>query len=876
MFDTGVYAHKARLFRHLECGNINTEVVHELLPNGVGLLYEKALWDYKVGLPTLPLDRNPSEGEKAVHAAKMAEIVKDVVSFYNSYGGYIVAGIDDRTKITIGFQNHFSIEDLQKKSFAATGHHIDCHYSICNIESQGASKTVGILLVPRRPYTLPPAQFRRNAPKHPANESMAYREGDIYLRVEDECRPARTAEDFTFLCGDARREVSIAEEFRRVTVLLNNLGPKDPGFIKFVGREAYLRELWRWVCEGFTPVKLLTGIGGVGKTTLAREFSEDFIRNPPKGFTKLIWLSAKRQLYTAIQGEFQATTRVDFSDIGTLLRAILMELGTPKELIDPEQTIPELVEECISALQLFPSLMIIDDVDSLDPTQQQELFQTMVQITTRTVGRGSSPSVGLLTSRLDLGAAPRQLLHIAGLEEGDFLEYCKMAAGSLSVPFTLKRDSQLLRRFHKTTDGSPTFAASILRLMANGQSLDVVLREWEGSDGETVRRFAFGNELDQLSDSQIRTLYAACLLGETSFIELQRMLDSNDRLLNDDLGALRKYHLIALGEDLPGGAKIIIPSSLTLVTDLIAKRVADPRRLARLCARAQRGTTYASPEVGEAIRRVAALWREGKPDDALQSAEVAIGRFPDHPDLECVLGRAHLQTIPPDAVRAEFHLKKAHALKCARPELQDLWIKAKVVREDWVGLVDGSAMFAESPAIIIARTSAFLELGMIAVRSRNIDRAVMQWRSGFKEVSQALSGWRLRGREQEGRKLQRSLIENVVRATDTVTINGNEKLEVWMAGMEATNVGVRAPDVIAITCNSLLTWWSAVEARRRYDKRAHEVLQDQIKRLERIIARDIYDKSFEERSLQQMRAAAEELSTRSKSYGEEDYSSDQQ
>lgn len=872
MFESGVYAHRSRLFRHIQQGTLNEEVVHELLPNGSALLVEKALWDYKRELPLLAADRQPSPEEKDLYAARMAAIVKDSVSFYNSYGGYIVAGVDDRTRAIVGFDNHFSVEDLQKKIYAATGHRIDCHFALCDAKCADTPKKAGILFIPRRPYSVPPVQFRRNAPKNPSTGSMAYKEGDIYLRIGDECRPAHSAEDYSFLCGEGRRETSVVDEFRRSPILLNNLGSKDPGFIKFVGRESYLRELWFWVCDGFTPVKLLTGIGGVGKTTLAREFAEDFIRNPPNGLTKLIWLTAKRKLYTAVRGVFQATSRVDFSDTNTLLRAILCELGSPAQLLDPEMTVQELVEECVGALELFPALLIVDDVDSLDPVQQQEVFQTMIQIATRTIGRWTSPSLVLLTSRLDLGASPRQLLHIAGLDESDFVAYCKLTAESIGMPFTLKEGTQLLHRFHKMTDGSPTFAASILRLMNNGQHLESVLKEWKGADGDEVRRFAFGRELDQLSDSQIRTLYAACLLGDTSFVELQGILESNDRLLNDDLGALRRYHLITLGEDLPGGARIIIPSSLTLVTDLIAKRIADPRKLARLCARAQRGTASVPPDVGEAIRRVAALWREGKPEDALQSAEVAASQYPDHADIECLLGRAYLNLNPPDAVQAERHLKRAQKLECARPELPDLWIKAKVLREDWVGLLDGESLFGDIPATIIAHATAYFELGMIAVRARNIERALTQWRMGFRELSKAMTHSQLRGREQEGRQLQRSLAENVLRATESLTKFDSDKLSVWMVGIDAINVGVKSYEAIALSCNAILAWWRAVEARRKYDPRAFQVVGDQVKRIDRALARMSNEFGLDGSVLSLLATTKEELLKRSRAYLERDYS----
>ena len=368
------FVRRAHLFDFISRGEFGKEIINELLPEGQGLLYEKALWDYKSELPTPPVGSNTSERDKQTYSLKMAEVVKDAVSFYNSYGGYIIVGVDDQTREISGFSGHFDCGDLSKKILGVTRHEVDCHFALHDIETKQGQHQLGVLFIPRRSYTKNPAQFMRDAPVSDTGK-QAYKKNQIYFRFGDECRPAQTSEDYGLLCGAGRREFSFAEEFRRSLILTNNLGPRDPGFIKFIGREAYLKELWRWLCDGFMPVKLLAGIGGVGKTTLAREFSEGLIRNPPTGLEKLIWLSAKKQLYTAILGKYQPTSRVDFSDIRTLLEAILGELCYPTNKIDPEWSVQELAEECIGALRVFPSLLIIDDVDSLEPMQQQEVFR---------------------------------------------------------------------------------------------------------------------------------------------------------------------------------------------------------------------------------------------------------------------------------------------------------------------------------------------------------------------------------------------------------------------------------------------------------------------------------------------------------------------
>jgi hypothetical protein len=137
-------------------------------------------------------------------------------------------------------------------------------------------------MIPRRADSKDAAQFRRDAPAD-ANGKRAYTTGQIYFRSGDCCKPAEASEDFTFLCSPERRTIVGSSENLRYIVLDNNLGPRDPGFIKLIGREEYLPDLWRWLCDPFSPVKLLAGLGGVGKTTLAREFVEDVIAAPPNG-----------------------------------------------------------------------------------------------------------------------------------------------------------------------------------------------------------------------------------------------------------------------------------------------------------------------------------------------------------------------------------------------------------------------------------------------------------------------------------------------------------------------------------------------------------------------------------------------------------------
>jgi hypothetical protein len=832
--DSVLYRNR-RLATMIANGDVGTDVLNEVLPTGCAHPYEKSLWDYKIKLPFLPQLRKPTDEEKIAYAAEMAEVVKDVVAFYNSHGGYLVIGIDDKTREVLGFDETFDCGDLGKKIYAATKHEIDCHFKRHTLDLKGASRIVCLLLIPRRPDSKDAAQFRRDSPAA-ANGKQAYRAEQIYFRRGDSCIPAHASEDFTFLCSPERRTIIGLVDAPRYSALENNLGPRDPGFIKFIGREAYLRELWRWLCDPFSPVKLLAGLGGVGKTTLVREFVEDIVASPPSGLQKVVWLSAKRQLYTASLGQYRPTSRVDFTDTPSLLRAILAELGTPSESVEPEASQQDLMEEVVSSLRILPSLVVIDDVDSLAPEQQQDVFHTTIRMIDQTLGSGcETRSRALLTARLDLGAAPSQLVRVRGLEREDFFDYVRMTAESHELPWTQKNSSDQMRRFYEITDGSPTFAASIIRLVSLGQTLDSALSKWKGADGEEVRRFAFEKELTQLADSQLRTLYAACLLGETSAVELQHVLQSSETLLGDDIGQLRKFHLVALGSELPGGPRIELPTSIQLLADLIRKKIHDPNWLERECEKIRDRQPDPSSDVGRVTARVVALWKDNKAREALDLTVVAKQQFPAHPDLECLLGRAYLKLSPSDVAKADVAFHRAWELKCSRPELLPMWLQTKANLRDWMGILDITKDLPSIPNIVIARGRAYSALAEIALKTTNYSRAAEHYLAGGKYVLDSLQRAETRGRQTELKLWKDMLFQSYVHVVDRDPQRDEDRINVWLACVAVFRYGAGEAKVLSIGARSLDTWWSAVEKRARRDEKALRIMQQQLRVLHNLI-----------------------------------------
>lgn len=826
-----VFSRRVRLYSAIRRGILDESIISELLPNGEPHLYERQLWDYKLEAPS-PLRMGSTDAERESHDAKMAELIKDAVAFYNTHGGYIVLGIRNEPRVVEGFFGAFDCDDFNKRILGATKHQVDCHYRAFETAISEGSTQVGLIFIPQRPDSVEPAQFLKDAPKG-GRSVAAYRRSQIYFRQSDSCRPAETSQDFSFLCAQGRRRLDEQSQ-TSVSSVEHNLGPNESGFPRFIGREDHLSSLWRWLSDRFNPVKLLAGLGGVGKTSIAREFAEAVVSSAPSGVSKVIWLSAKREFYTAIRGKYIPLTKVDFSDADGLLRSLLLELGSPAEQISKDWTREDLVEEVISHLRELPSVLVVDDLDSLTPDDQQDSFHTLIHVIGQTLGGTNKPSRALVTARLDLGASPSQLIRVSGMNFDDFSAFTSMVAESIEMPWTLGREAKLLKRFHRVTGGSPTFVASIIRLVDLGEPLEQALHKWEGSDGDAVRRFAFEKELNTLTDSQLRTLFAACMLGETSLIQLEAVTESNETRLRDDIGALRKFHLLGSGEDVPGGRTLMVPGTIRLMKDILQGKIRDPKRIEEACARSQRGSEASTAELGLKIQRVISFWLSERNDEALEAAMWIDRQHPNDPDIKCLVGRAYLKFGSSHADHADKALRRASELRCERKELLPMWVEAKGLTQDWIGLLEISATDKAGPAsadLLVQRSVAYQQLAAQALKIGDLRTAASHYLAGGKEIDESFRTQRAGGRVVELKDLRGAFFQSHIELVDQLTKSPNEYIETWFAVADGFDAYVRRPYQVKLGVSRLLTWWRAVEDRGAPDRRGANLAEVQARRL---------------------------------------------
>jgi len=815
----------------VDAGALNESVVAALLPAGEPHAFETELWDYKVKGPQPPAAGD--EDDKKRYKVEVAELAKDAVSFHNGYGGYVLFGVAAKgVSRLVGWNGDFDVGEFNKAVEGYTGTSIECLFRSIEIQAPEGTKPVGLLLIPRRGSNAPPVKFRRKGPEKADGKPIFLPE--TYVRRRDQCRPAvNNHEDWLFLhSGREPIDTSGSPPQRHVQA---SLPPRDPDLIEFVGREEQLATLRGWILDTRSPVRLLTGIGGLGKTTLANRFAEEEAETGGGDIDWVIWLTAKKQTYSALQGKLVSTKRVDFSGLNDLLNEILRILAYELPSADEEPMTEELVDRAVEALSIVPCLIVVDDIDSLEPEDQKETVAALNTIALRTVGREMPPTRILMTSRIDQGLPPTAVIKVSGLEPKPFATYVSNITQLFGMePFP----GHFVAKMHKETYGSPLFAASVARLVRLGENATDVLDRWAGQDGEDVRKFAFERELDRLTGVQSKLLYAVLLLGETSLNDLATILEITPRAVRDRLTELQAYHLVSTAVRDAGETVIQAPDELEAITELLRSHLGSASAdVDEACARAAERSRNDNRTIGLAIRTIVGHWSSGRAAEAIILAKELRERYPKSGDVASIYGAALLKAAPPRFKDADIELDSARRLGCERPELTANIITAKSAIEDWQGLYNFTKpLSSRDPRRDIA-LEAYLAactnlIGTAEIRgddARAADLALeVVEKIGMKiervrldpQFFQSISSRRL------------DFARKYVAAVDRANPRRGDRLRVFEAVLRLQKSGVVLRDLVRFGVQALADWWEGVEARSSVDLAACSLLSRQLAHLD--------------------------------------------
>ena len=651
----------ARIHRCAAVGELEKSILEELHANG-SAVHECEVLDFKQQLP---------DGD-----FEYAKTVRDLVALHNSFGGFLVFGVreveKDRSFELVGVeQGKLNVAKLRDLARSYLGRDLRITPFGMTIDERNLD---GVWVV-KRPVGENPIRFAKNGPEEKPGKPY-FRKNEIVFRRLESNGVAQAPEDFDFLFS-ARRPPSLelsAEDVANGEPLDHNL--PDRAFVcsRFVGRKTDIGDLWKWLADDFSRVRLIAGEGGLGKTSLAYRFSEEMVSRAVNPFERVVWLTAKERQFIAAEDTHRETGHTDFHDAESLFRAIASAHGcidTDFEGLDPRQLMKLALESCAT----MPSFVVVDDVDSLSPPDQQRALEFGM--------RTPQSTKMLLTTRVNFSYSPDNVLKLNGLPLEEFREYVDVLRARYALePLKASKVDHLL----EVSGGSPLFTDSLLRLERRGMSLDKAIAQWKGEMGLEARKAALKREVQHLSRPAKRVLYIISYLRRCIYAELTQILDYTEQTLGDALQELSSLFLISLPSIARQSSYTVEPNTGLLVMELAATLDIDHAALVATAKRARSdaiglSTQKRSGMVGLAIAQATALAKTGNSKGALEVIQNAAKKLKNpHVDLQLANGRFNLKLSPPNRDEACQAFEQAYQLGQRKLLLFDLWFEAEYGR----------------------------------------------------------------------------------------------------------------------------------------------------------------------------------------------------
>lgn len=511
----------------------------------------------------------------------------------------------------------------------------------------------------------------RNPVAHAPEEPLSLRDA---LRYIDSA--VRLLDLFHLIQADYLRKVwsSVVADSTSEAVappsVLDTLPSREQITHDFVGRSEHLADLWRWLGDDTRRIWALVGDGGKGKTTIAYEFAArarklltDF------GLQGVLWLTAKQRRF--VEGEVIATASADFVDLDSALNWVLVAVGWSEEQQLP---VDDKLQRCMEILREFPMLIVADDIDSLDKTDEQavEFFAQHVPQTGSKV---------LLTSRREIFGLGGCTTIVSGMTEDEVGEFLHHRAPVIGLD-AQAINQRLVRRILKVTDGSPLYIDDLLRL-AHFYSLEHALDQWSGRRGDPAREYSLKREMEKLSDNTVSVLGVLAYSDvPVSLQECAVIVGLSDEDAELAMGELQRWHLLVK----PGLLEEIPRYTCSRNLAKLMRRTlegTDRESRIRNGLKGLRGLTVGSSRVRGFIQQAVALKRRGDQVEAEATLLQGLAEIPNSGELHAMLGWLYAKWQPaPRVADAEENFSRAESFGSWGRDLYAHWADMELSRNE--------------------------------------------------------------------------------------------------------------------------------------------------------------------------------------------------
>lgn len=665
---------KLKISQMIEQGTVSEEVLRLIInEDGSVLPIETILWDYKVKF------------DNSAHGFK--KILKSLVSFHNTHGGYLVFGIDETKKDTEFVATGISSGQLDQQKLSGQfdkyfGKRISLVYRELPLKVAGEERLFGLLFIPKRSHS-----ERSLAPILAANDEGGKKILEryaIYFRTEDECKQVISTDDFVFISsernfGSFDRKKALSKVF-----IENNL--PDKAFIcpVFVGRLSIIKELWAWLADELSHSKVLAADGGKGKTSIAYEFCQLLITSRVEGIEQIIWLTAKNRQFKAMFDEYVGTPETHYTGVESLLVEICLRTGSLAAELD-DMSINQLTKQAKVNLELYPSFVVIDDVDSNSPDEQKRILEVA-----RTIA--SEQSKVLLTTRVNTIFSLETSISVPGMEGVEYTQLINTLCDRFKLP---RLSDKKIKKLEVSSEGSPLFSESILRLFKQGSSIDDAINEWSNKSGEAVREAALKKEVSELSLEAKKVLVTVSTVGTCSKTELHQLTDMEYFEIGKALEELDLLFLVSGVPFIESEPRFECSSSIAkltlgLVDQLIPEAKEFLVRIKKVFHGLQSNSKKYHPRVGEAVRQCNALLKAGKHADARDTLNTLINQpeFKENKDLHFLAAAIEFSDPLAEQLAVSNAFQTAYIKGQRKQQFFDQWYDYAVEHESNLTVLD--------------------------------------------------------------------------------------------------------------------------------------------------------------------------------------------
>lgn len=648
------------LAKSIETGTLDQSLIQNLLFDDGFIAVEGVLLDYKRDIPK--------------DGASLCKLVKHVAAFHNTYGGYLLFGVNEVDKDT-AIQPYFEIlqpidskrlRDLCREYLTAP---IELQSSLMDCQFNGKSWQIQVIHVPKRGAIEPVASKKNGVTGK--NGKPVFQVGEIFIRDGDNSVVASNQIHFKLVYGARTNPFLVTEASAAIISPVEGTLP-DRSFIcqEFIGREEVIAQLYRWLSDDFSCVRVLAGEGGLGKTSIAYEFAQEVSRSRLDNVDLIVWMTAKRHQFRALTNEYEEIIDTHFSTSRELFSELAIRMAaTPKEVEEtPENQLPKLLKGLLKSIRVFA---VFDDLDSLDINEQKRCIEVCQQF----AGEGSR---FLFTTRKNATASSSTAIELQGLNFKDYQELIASLQPRLRLhPLSEK----IIERLYETSKGSPLYTESLLRLIRSGMQPTDAIAKWRGALGIDVRNAALKREVIQLGPEARRVLVTVAILGECSYAEVKQATDFSDQTLVDSFNELHSLFLL-FAPEIAGQSRFGISNTTrdlvkSLGPELIPSFSTYEQATQANKFKVKNGSTDLKA-VGAAINQAMALLSAKNPEEALKTVDEVNLKFggKNH-DLLFMRARALLSCIPSRLEEARKAFKQAYAYGQRKPRFFQLWFETE-------------------------------------------------------------------------------------------------------------------------------------------------------------------------------------------------------